>query len=380
MNLVKDKLPILCLLLVLWLTGQRDLFKFGAEFATLMSLGYLGILSWILGFNPRWWQQLLERRWLVLSIATITAFFAVIVVYPYADGLKEVMRGSDQDDAVMICGQALLRGEFPYLQRTYFGNPASPAPGMLFLFLPSIISGWYPLTTLIALVLTTYFVQQRTGHQAAVDFVAYLSTGLLFWDHLAVGLDLIVLGLLVLLTTELCSSSKSLKDVILVGLLCGILGATRTVFAFVPLMYGFILFQRSKYHGLVVATLGALFTVCFHGIFLLWDQEHYTPLHLFGKGDVLLTGYWRPMALSIVSILGAYLIIKRSAKPYFAYQVTLFTLGSSLGILAIASLFTFHQGNFAHWEGANYLMPLIPTLTFYLVAHRQSTSYESQSL
>ena len=60
MNLFKDKLPILCLVVVLWLTGQRDLFKFGAEFATLMSVGYLGILIWILGFKPKWWQQLLS--------------------------------------------------------------------------------------------------------------------------------------------------------------------------------------------------------------------------------------------------------------------------------------------------------------------------------
>ena len=279
MSLVKYKLPTLCLVLVLWLTGQRDLFKFGAEFATLMSVGYLGILIWILEFKPRWWQQLLERQWLILSITTITAFFAVLVVYPYADGLKEVMRGSDQDDAVMICGQALLRGEFPYLERTYFGNPAGPAQECC-AFLPSILSGWYPLTTLIALMLATHFVKQTAGNQTAVDFVAYLSAGLLFWDHLAVGSRLIVLGLLVLLTTQLSSTSESLRDAVLVGLLCGILGATRTVFAFVPLMYGFILFQRSKYHGLVVATLGTFITVCLHGMFLLWDQEHYTYIFL----------------------------------------------------------------------------------------------------
>ena len=40
MSLVKDKLPTLCLVLVLWLTGQRDLFKFALNSATLMSVGY----------------------------------------------------------------------------------------------------------------------------------------------------------------------------------------------------------------------------------------------------------------------------------------------------------------------------------------------------
>ena len=56
------------------------------------------------------------------------------------------------------------------------------------------------------------------------------------WDQ-----HLIVLGLLVLLTTELTSMLGQVmrKDVLLVGLLCGILGATGTVFAFIPKMYGF---------------------------------------------------------------------------------------------------------------------------------------------
>jgi len=243
---------------------------------------------------------------------------------------------------------------------------------MLLLFLPSIISGWYPLTTLIALIITTYFVKHKTGDQAAAAFIAFLSLSLLFWDHLAVGSDLIVLGLLVLLTTDLSSRSQSLKDAVLVGFLCGILGATRTVFAFIPLMYGFILFQRSKSHGLVLGTIGTFTTVCLHGLFLLWDQEHYTPLHLFGKGGILLAGFWKPAALLLIALVGAYLIVKRSPEPQFAYQVTLLTLGSSLGILSIASLFTFHQGDFALWEGANYLMPLIPTLTLYCVNRRSN--------
>ena len=69
-----------------------------------------------------------------------------------------------------------------------------------------------------------------------------------------------------------------------VGFLCGILGATRTVFAFILLMYAFILFQRSRAHGLIIGMIGMFVTVCLHGFFLPWEQEHYSALHLFWKG------------------------------------------------------------------------------------------------
>ena len=81
------------------------------------------------------------------------------VLYPYADGLKELMMGSDQDDAIMLCGQALMRGEFPYseLSLTWVIHRVPLLACFLF-FLLSIATGWYPLTTLIFLSLTIWII------------------------------------------------------------------------------------------------------------------------------------------------------------------------------------------------------------------------------
>ena len=87
-------------------------------------------------------------------------------------------------------------------------------------------------------------------------------------------------------------------------------------------------------------------------------------LHLVGKGGVLLAGWWKPATLALIALAGIWLIYTRSAKPTFAYTTTLCTLGASLGMIALASLFTFHGGSFSLWEGANYFMPLLPTLVW----------------
>ena len=150
----------------------------------------------------------LQNPWVIMPLFGSVVLLGVGVLYPYADGLKELMMGSDQDDAIMLCGQALMRGEFPYSELTYLGNPPSPAPGMLLIFLLSIATGWYPLTTLIFLSLTIWIISQTDGIQTAARFVAYLSLSLVFWYQLAVGLDLIVMGLLVLLTTKLSAMAK----------------------------------------------------------------------------------------------------------------------------------------------------------------------------
>ena len=228
----------------------------------------MGLPFIFLNWEPIIWKKIRFHRWSVPLAFTCIALAAVVLVYPYADGLKTQLGGSDQDDAVMLCGQTLLRGEFPYAQKTYLNNPASPAPGMLLMFLPSIVTGWYPLTTLLVLLLGAALILQKTGRPALNRFITGLSLSLLFWDHLAVGSDLIVIGALVLTCTILSSENRSNKARVSLIVISGVLGATRTVFAFLPIMYGFIVWQQNKKEGLIVGGSGTLITCLLHGIFL----------------------------------------------------------------------------------------------------------------
>ena len=112
-------------------------------------------------------------------------------------------------------------------------------------------------------------------------------------------------------------------------------------------MYAFIVFQRSKQRGVLTAIIGTLITSVLHGAFLLWDYSHYTPFHIIEIGQRALAGFWMPFALVMLGSVGAYLISQRSPKAEFAFLVTLLTLGSSLGVLTLASLFTLDHGEFS---------------------------------
>ena len=300
------------------------------------------------------------------------------VLYPYADGLKELMMGSDQDDAIMLVAKPHARGISIPNSLTWVIHRVPLLACFLFSYV-SIATGWYPLTTPIFFESTIWIISQTDGIQTAARFVAYLSLSLVFWYQLAVGLDLIVMGLLTLLTTILSAMAQNGRDTVLLGILSGVLGATRTVFIFLPFMYAFIVFQRSKRSGMITAIIGTVITSVLHGVFLLWDHSHYTPLHIFEIGQRALAGYWLPFALVILGSVGAYLIFNRSPKAEFAFQVSLLTLGSSLGVLTLASLFTLDFGEFSDWLGANYLMPVIPTLLFY-AARKLSDKSETPSV
>jgi len=299
---------------VLLFTAQREISRFTGEWADVFNLAYALILVWLFGLRPSWWQKVSQTPWVIIPLFSAVVLIGVGFLYPYADGLKALMMGSDQDDAIMLCGQALLRGEFPYYQPTYLGNPASPAPGMLLLFTLSVTTGWYPLTTLIFLSLTIWIISQTDGIQTAARFVAYLSLSLVFWYQLAVGLDLIVMGLLVLLTTKLSAMARTPRHALIIGILSGILGATRVVFVFIPFMYSFIVFQRSKQCGVITAISGTIITLGLHGAFLLWDHSHYTPFHIIGVGQRALAGFWLPFALVMLGSVGAYLISKHRRR------------------------------------------------------------------
>ena len=93
--------------------------------------------------------------------------------------------------------------------------------------------------------------------------------------------------------------------------------------------------------------------------FLFWNQEA-TPLCIFlEKAMFSLQDTGDPWRSVLFRFWVRHLIIKRSAKPDFAYQVTLSTCGLIAGNfghrfpLHIPPRIGFHIG-----KGANYLMPL----------------------
>jgi hypothetical protein len=68
----------------------------------------------------------------------VVAAVAFAVVYPIADARKAGGAGTDADDALDLAVRALLRGQYPYLERTYLNNPITPLPGWIGLAAPFV--------------------------------------------------------------------------------------------------------------------------------------------------------------------------------------------------------------------------------------------------
>jgi hypothetical protein len=76
-------------------------------------------------------------RWLLVGFF-VAAVVAFAVVYPIADARKVVGGGTDADDALDLAVRAVLRGQYPYLERTYLNNPITPLLGWIGLAVPFV--------------------------------------------------------------------------------------------------------------------------------------------------------------------------------------------------------------------------------------------------
>lgn len=298
-----------------------------------------------------------------ISVVLIITFTVIIFAYPIADGLKAQMRGSDQDDCVILGAQRLIQGLFPYSVRSYYGNPCSPGPGMLILYLPFVYFHVY-VGGAFAILLTALACLRRQSYSWLKPgyFLFFLSMSLLWWELQVVGSDLISLGLgLVLVMTILPNmiANKQKIYIVLVGILVGLLASTRiNLFFIFPLLSIFIFWYWKK--GAFLFFFIALF---FALIPTLWlyslNPAEFTPFHLVGKAGVLLppaTFLFAALVCAGLGILG--IVLGRKSLRYGAVSLFL-GLAPMLCILALADIWN-RQWQWSQWEGANYLMPILP--------------------
>lgn len=309
----------------------------------------------------------------IVIVLAIT-FSAIYFAYPIADGLKAQMRGSDQDDCVILGAQRLIQGLFPYSVRSYYGNPCSPGPGMLILYLPFVYFHAY-VGGAFALLLTALASLRRQSYSWLEPgyFLFFLSMSLLWWELQVVGSDLIALGLgLVLVMTILPNiiANKQKIYIVLVGILVGLLASTRiNLFFIFPFLSIFIFWYWNK--GAFLFFFVALF---FALIPTLWfyslNPAEFTPFHLVGKAGILLppaTFIFAALVCAGLGILG--IVLGRKSLSYGAASLFL-GLAPMLCILALADIWN-RQWQWSQWEGANYLMPILPLSALILAQFRK---------
>ena len=347
--------------------NARPFFKYLSSWSHILFLLYaiFFVLTLVAIGKPK--AQAYLRKWVGNSFYPMVVLISISIIvwlmYPLADGLKAVMRGSDQDDCVIVGASHLMNLSHPYIERSYFGNPCSPGLGMLLLYVPFVLVNAYPFGAIFFIFLAAYALYEY--HQdiyPASVFLTLLFFSLFVVELLVVGSDLFVLGAaLVYLCLRVVQGveREAIYELSFLACLAGLLASTRVNFlVLVPILSVFITMHWKK-GAIFFFLIGSGVAVLPSAFIYLIDPSVFTPLHLIGKSGQLLQPGWK-VFIVLVSFAGLLLstVIVRQALANIPYGVFL----SFLPALAAVSYgdLRLKEYNFSAWEGANYLLPIIP--------------------
>jgi len=230
-------------------------------------------------------------------IFSIAAFLLVCVlfifIYPYANtgfvfhGRTIGGRG-DRDDAINIAVRAMLRGSYPYYEKTPNGNPITPMPGALLFGTPFVILlgnsayqnlFWLPIFFLVLakfvfksvpqtfLLLTTIFLCSPIVLQEIV-------TG---GDYLSNTIYILVLSILFI---HYLAEQKSLRIIkIGISIVLGIAFSSRAIFLLiVPVLYTYLVNRVGVRETVKYLTYVLLVFAAVTFPFYFADPAGFTPL------------------------------------------------------------------------------------------------------
>ena len=295
-----------------------------------------------------------------LILMAIGLAAASYFLYPIADGLREIGGGSDADDAIILAVQNLLNGGHPYAAKTYFGNPLSPGPGILFLYTPFIALDVYWLVAPMLFLFTFLLVSKCYGwHVGNTSSIATLSC-LLWWELFVVGGDLPIVGMMFLVAALLSFKVRQPRDVLIIALFVGLIASSRIVFAYFPLLLAAAHWNISRRTATTIALVGTATTLSLHTVMAATLDAPYPPLHLLTKGGSIIPKSLIHSGLAACAVVGVWMLYKlyRGHIHSQANRLLFIFMGliTPLSIVALADLAT-RGWNLAAWEGANYFIP-----------------------
>lgn len=327
----------------------------GILFSYLLLSGRVKLITDVLSF------RLLPHS--ILVILSVINWF----VYPIIDGRKAQGLGSTGDDAMIEPIRSLLAGGGLYDARLYDGAPISPGPGWILLNAPLTISGLYFLITPVYLTLTVLLFRSWVMDKVrAATAMALILSSPIIWELMTNGHDLVALGCSLALLPLLCFrfSDHMNAKLVMLALLVGLVATARIVLLPLPLLLAAFLWKKNRAAAMLIGGLGLTTAVGLHTIFYMLSDP-YSPLHLLGRGR---SNVGFPLiAGGAVATLGLGLAALVMYKPKF--ESMFFWYG--LCLLLPFSVIPFGEfqavgWNIARWEGANYLVPAIPSIVFSL--------------
>jgi hypothetical protein len=234
---------------------------------------------------------------------------------------------------------------------------------ILLLYVPFILVNAYSLAAIFFISLAAYALYRYYKDiYLASAFLTLLFFSLFVVELLVVGSDLLVLGAaLVYLCLRIVESAEreAIYELVFLACLAGLLASSRVNFiVLVPILSIFIAVHWRN-GAICFLLIGSGVAVLPSAFIYLIDPNVFTPLHLLGKSEQLLQLEWRAL-ISLVSFAGLLLstVMVRQALANLPYGVFL-SLLPALAALSYGDL-RLREHNFSTWEGANYLLPLIP--------------------
>jgi hypothetical protein len=358
----------LLLLLLIIAPNARAIYKYAPTSPLALTILYAFLMLVLINFFQTQYFKSRFEKWVgnywyiffVLATVTLVIWFA----YPYADGLKMQMRGSDQDDCVIIGATQLLNFGHPYIQKSYFGSPCSPGMGMLLLYLPFVFLQVYSFGAIVFAVLNILLVMRYTGSIYQAAFFSTLLFGSLFQlEMLVVGSDLFILGCGIAIASLKISeaiSTQDIKTIIWLAILIGLLSSTRINFLVIFPVMSFFIFLHWRKGAVIFGIISFCIAILPSAYIYQLNPVEFSPLHLLDKVDNLLQVGVREITsiLSILAFLVGVYFVKKSVKNICS--ALLLSLSPSLLVLALGDLIVKSGGQLGQWEGANYLLPIIP--------------------
>lgn len=316
-----------------------------------------------------YFSKLLGSYWFIFFIFLLVTLL-IWFLYPIADGLKSQMRGSDQDDCVIISVKQLASLLHPYVKTSYYGNPCSTGLGIILLYFPFVLFNIYFLASISFAYLCVNVIARFRGTYTASAFLIFQFSSLFSMELLIVGSDLIFLGfglvLLIFQTINLVLK-KNTYNIFWLAVFAGLLSSSRINFLVIAPIISIFIFIHWQKGGLLFGLFSISTAIIPSSIVYFIDPSKFSPFHLLEKSNLLLQGGLKEVAifLSILAFLFSCNLIKKSIK---LLPISLFLcLLPSLLFLSFSDLLL-RKVNFATWEGANYLAPLIP-LSFAIISY-----------
>jgi hypothetical protein len=270
-------LPFLAIYLLNVYVAYHYLGFAGALLYTVV-FGFLSVFAWKYPLDQGKWSKLL---YLLVFLSLAAQILALHLLGPRFDSRM------DRDDAILFWLQALRAGVFPYSVPTGLGNPISILPAMPLIGLPFILLGnvgYLPVFSFLVLVLLLWKYYQGSS-RIRFFIIAALSCAPLVFMEVVGKSDLMVNVVLVLLPVfllEAFADHRSHHRAILLGIVFGLLIATRFAIYPVLLAYGVFIVKKFSFRWSVeIGVCGFVLAVLLIAPFVIWSPEiflHYAPL------------------------------------------------------------------------------------------------------